>query len=174
MGTSTRRIPRRSPHGWPGAAPALAALVSLLMVTAMVATSARAAGGLVTKQSQYSVAETVDRLERAVKARDLVVIARVDHAGAAQKAGLTLRPTQLLIFGNPKAGTPLMQGAQSAGIDLPLKALAWEDETGQVWLAYNDPAWLAERHGVTGRAEVVKAMTAALEALTDAATTGTR
>ncbi len=170
----TRRMRRQSPHGGPGAVRALAGLVALLMVTATAATPVRAAGGLVTKRSQYSVVETVDRLERAAKERGLVVVARVDHAGAAQKAGLTLRPTQLLIFGNPKAGTPLMQSAQSIGIDLPLKALAWEDETGQVWLAYNDPAWLAERHGVKDRAEIVKAMTGVLEALTDAATKGTR
>jgi uncharacterized protein (DUF302 family) len=168
-----RMLRRQPPLGRPRAARALSALVSLLMIT-MVVTPAAAASGLITKRSPYSVLETVDRLARAAKERDLVVIARVDHAGAAQKVGLTLRPTQLLIFGNPKAGTPLMQSAQSAGIDLPLKALAWEDEMGQVWLAYNDPAWLAERHGVKDRAEIVKAMTAALEALTDAATKGTR
>ena len=165
---------RRSPRGWPSAARAAASLASFLMVTAMAAGLTEAAGGLVTKRSQYSVAETMNRLERAVGERDLVVIARVDHAGAAQKVGMVLRPTQLLIFGNPKAGTPLMQGAQSVGIDLPLKALAWEDETGQVWIAYNDPAWLAARHDVKDRAELVRAMTTALEALTDAAAKGTR
>ena len=165
---------QRSPRRWPGTVRASATLASLLMVTAMVAELAEAAGGLVTKRSQNSVTETMNRLERAVTERDLVVIARVDHAGAAQKAGMVLRPTQLLIFGNPKAGTPLMQSAQSVGIDLPLKALAWEDETGQVWIAYNDPAWLAARHDVKDRAELVKAMTTALEALTDAAAKGTR
>lgn len=165
---------RRSPRGWSGAVRASARLASLLMVTAMVAGHAAAAGGLVAKRSQDSVAETMNRLERAVAERGLVVIARVDHAGAAQKVGMALRPTQLLIFGNPKAGTPLMQSAQSAGIDLPLKALAWEDETGQVWIAYNDPAWLAARHDVKDRAELVKAITTALEALTDAAAKGTR
>ena len=143
------------------------------MVTAMVVTPAESAGGLVTKRSQYSATETMNRLERAVAERDLVVIARVDHAGAAQKVGMVLRPTQLLIFGNPKAGTPLMQGAQSVGIDLPLKALAWEDETGQVWIAYNDPAWMAARHDVKDRAELVKALTDTLEALTDAAVKAT-
>jgi uncharacterized protein (DUF302 family) len=151
-----------------------AALVVALLLAAPAAAFAGATDGLVVKRSPHPVAETMNRLERAAKARDLVVVARVDHAGAAGKAGPTLRPTQLLIFGNPRVGTPLMQSAQRAGIDLPLKALAWEDATGQVWLAYNDPAWLAGRHGVTDRAEVVKAMTAALEALAEAATAAAR
>ena len=150
-------------------------LVSLvLLVVLMLTTPAGATGGLVTKRSAYPVAETMDRLERAVKDRQLIVVARVDHAAAAQKAGLTLRPTQLLIFGNPKAGTPLMQSAQSIGIDLPLKVLVWEDDKGQAWLAYNDPAWLAPRHDVTDRAEIVRAMTGALDALTEAATKAAR
>ena len=152
----------------------LAGLVSVAVGLVMLTAPAEATGGLVTKPSLYPVAETMDRLERAVRDRGLVVVARVDHAGAAQTAGLTLRPTQVLIFGNPKAGTPLMQSAQSIGIDLPLKALAWEDDKGQVWLAYIDPAWLAARHGVTDRADVIRVMRAALEALTDAVTKGAR
>jgi uncharacterized protein (DUF302 family) len=151
----------------------LVGLLSLPMLTAQ-APAPGGPSGLVTKRSQYSVGETIDRLERAAKDRDFVVLARVDHAGAAQRAGLTLRPTQLLIFGNPRGGTPLMQSAQTAGIDLPLKALAWEDSAGQIWLAYNDPSWLALRHGVQDRAEVIKATTAVLEALTDTATKGAR
>ncbi|HSE04954.1 MAG TPA: DUF302 domain-containing protein [Methylomirabilota bacterium] len=150
----------------------LLSLVLLALLT--LPASARATGGLLAKRSSYPVAETMDRLERAVRDRQLSVVARVDHAAAAQKAGLTLRPTQLLIFGNPKAGTPLMQSAQSIGIDLPLKALVWEDEKGQVWLAYNDPAWLAARHDVTDRAEVVRAISGALDALSDAATKAAR
>jgi uncharacterized protein (DUF302 family) len=165
---------RRRSHVTNQGAIALVGVLSLLILTAPLTASGDAPAGLVTKRSQYSVAETIDRLERAAKDRDLVVVARVDHAGAAQKAGLTLRPTQLLIFGRPRAGTPLMQSSQTAGIDLPLKALAWEDATGQVWVAYNDPAWLALRHGVKDRAEIVKAMTTVLEALTDAATAGAR
>ena len=152
----------------------LVGVLSLLMIGAPGNAAGDAPSGLVAKRSQYSVAETMDRLERAAKERDLVVVARVDHAGAAQKAGLTLRPPQLLIFSHPRAGTPLMQSLQTAGIDLPLKALAWEDGAGQVWLACNDPAWLTVRHGVQNRPEVVKAMTAVLEALTDAAATGAR
>lgn len=146
-------------------------LLSLVLLASLTPIApADAAGGLVTKQSAYPVAETMERLERAVKDRQLIVVARVDHAAAAQKAGLALRPTQLLIFGNPKAGTPLMQSAQSIGIDLPLKVLVWEDGKGEVWLAYNDPAWLAARHDVTDRAEVVRGITGALDALSDAAT----
>ncbi len=142
-------------------------LVSIAMVTLAFTAPAFAVGGLVVKPSPYPVAETMDRLERAVKERQLTVIARVDHAAGAQKAGLTLRPTQLLIFGNPKAGTPLMESSRSIGIDLPLKALAWEDDKGKVWLAYNDPVWLAARHGVGDRIEIVRAMLTALEALTE-------
>ena len=152
----------------------LAGLVSMATGLVMLTPPAGATDGLVTKPSPYPVTETMDRLERAVTDRGLFVVARVDHAGAAQKAGLTLRPTQLLIFGNPKAGTPLMQSAQSAGIDLPLKALVWQDDKGQVWLAYNEPGWLAARHGVGDRADIIRAMRAALEALTDAVTKGPR
>jgi uncharacterized protein (DUF302 family) len=104
--------------------------------------------GLVTLASAYSVKETIDRLEAAAKAKDLTVFARIDHAAGAAAANLSLRPTELLIFGNAQGGTPLMQAAQTIGIDLPLKALAWEDATGKVWLSYNDPAWLADRHGI--------------------------
>lgn len=106
-----------------------------------------AADGLVPVKSPHSVKETLDRFESAAKARGLNVFLRVDHAAGAQKIGKSLRPTELLVFGNPQGGTPLMECAQSAGIDLPLKALAWQDETGQVWLGYNDPQFLADRHG---------------------------
>ncbi|HWE76551.1 MAG TPA: DUF302 domain-containing protein [Stellaceae bacterium] len=104
--------------------------------------------GLVTLASQYTVKETIDRLEAEAKGKGLTIFARIDHAGGATAVGLSLRPTELLVFGNAKGGTPLMQAAQTIGIDLPLKALAWEDATGKVWLSYNDPAWLADRHGI--------------------------
>jgi uncharacterized protein (DUF302 family) len=125
--------------------------LAIVIAALVLAESAGATAGLVTTRSPYSVTETMDRLERAVRDRDLIVIARVDHAAAAQKGGFTLRPTQLLIFGNPRAGTPLMQSAQSIGIDLPLKVLVWEDGQGQVWLGYNDPAWLAAGVATVGR-----------------------
>ena len=103
--------------------------------------------GLTALQSPHSPAETMNRLEAEVKKRNLAVVARIDHAGAAQRIGQTLRPTELLIFGNPQAGTPLMQCAQLTGIDLPMKALVWADAAGQTWLGYNDPHWLMHRHG---------------------------
>jgi len=108
--------------------------------------------GLTTVPSRHDVKVTVDRLEAAAKAKGLTIFARVDHAAGARTVGLTLRPTELLIFGNAKGGTPLMQLQQTIGIDLPLKALAWEDAAGKTWLSYNEPAWLASRHCLTEQA----------------------
>jgi uncharacterized protein (DUF302 family) len=118
-----------------------------LVLTFTLACSAWAADGLVAVKSPYSAKETMTRLEDLVKQRGLNVFARIDHAAGAAKIGKALRPTELLIFGNPQGGTPLMECAQSAGIDLPLKALVWEDDKAQVWLGYNDPVFLAQRHG---------------------------
>jgi uncharacterized protein (DUF302 family) len=126
--------------------------------------------GLITKTSAHSVEQTLDRLEKALKEKGIVVFARIDHAAGAKKVGAHLRPTELLIFGNPKLGTPLMQSNQTMGIDLPLKVLAWEDENGQVWLTYYAPAFLADRHGITDRADVLTQMSGALQKLTDVAT----
>jgi uncharacterized protein (DUF302 family) len=114
---------------------------------ALVAAWAQAADGLVQNKSPHSAADTMSRLEEQVKQRGLNVFARIDHAAGAARVGKTLRPTELLIFGNPQGGTPLMECEQTAGIDLPLKALVWQDAQGQVWLGYNDPAYLAKRHG---------------------------
>ena len=102
--------------------------------------------GLITVPSRFSVGETLDRLTAALTSAGLLVFARINHASNAAEVGLPLRPTELLIFGHPKGGTPLMQDKQTAGIDLPVKALAWEDEKGAVWLTYNEAAWLATRH----------------------------
>lgn len=119
----------------------------LAAVLALACTSAAfAADGLVMLKSPMPPKATLDKFEALAKERGLTVFARIDHAAGATKVGKTLRPTELLIFGNPQGGTPLMECAQSAGIDLPLKALAWEDAQGQSWLGYNDPAWLARRH----------------------------
>jgi len=104
--------------------------------------------GIIRLRSAYPVAETLDRLEAALKQRAVMVFARIDFSGDAARAGLSLRPEQLLIFGNPKGGTPLMAAQPSVGLDLPLKALAWEDVDGQVWVAYNDPLYIVQRHGV--------------------------
>jgi uncharacterized protein (DUF302 family) len=107
-----------------------------------------AGNGLVSVESRFGVADTIDRLVTTVTGAGLRVFARIDHAAGAHEVGAALRPTELLIFGHPKGGTPLMQDHQLAGIDLPIKALAWEDEEGKVWLSYNDAQWLAERHGL--------------------------
>ena len=109
---------------------------------------ASAADGLVAIKSPYGAKATMDKLEEAVKQRGLNVFARIDHAAGAAKVGKSLRPTEVLIFGNPQGGTPFMECAQSVGIDLPLKALVWEDASAQVWLGYNDPAFIAQRHAV--------------------------
>jgi len=106
------------------------------------------ASGLLSIRSRNAVKATVDRLEASLKAKGITVFARIDHAAGGAAVGMPLRPTELLLFGNPSAGTPLMQAEQTIGIDLPLKALVWEDESGSVWIAYNDPAWLAMRHGL--------------------------
>jgi uncharacterized protein (DUF302 family) len=121
--------------------------------------------------SAHDPSTTLTRLAAAIAAKGMTVIARIDHAGAAAKAGLTLRPTEVVIFGNPRAGTGLMQAAQTMGIDLPLKALVWQDEAGKTQLSYNDPRWLAERHGVGAGAEkTLAAMSDALAAVVKEAT----
>jgi uncharacterized protein (DUF302 family) len=146
-----------------------AALLIVTIVPFLVLTPpALADSGLVSKRSAHSVTETLDRLERAAREAGVAVAARIDHAANATRAGQTLRPTALLLFANPKLGTPLMQARQTIGIDLPLKALAWEDDKGQVWLTYNAPAYLASRHGLP--ADAVEPMKQGLERLTDAAT----
>jgi uncharacterized protein (DUF302 family) len=108
--------------------------------------------GLVTIESHHTVSVTIDRLAADLVAKGITIFARIDHAAGAAEVGLTLRPTELLIFGNPKAGTPLMQSRQTIGIDLPLKCLSWQDEAGRVWLSYNDVRWLAQRHGLDAEA----------------------
>ncbi|MBV8631948.1 MAG: DUF302 domain-containing protein [Silvibacterium sp.] len=108
------------------------------------------ANGIVSVASNHSVDITVDRLKGFLNARGVMLFGLVDHSGEAQKVGMAMRPTKLLIFGNPKAGTPLMQAAPSAAIDLPLKLLVSEDEQGKVWISYNSPEYLAERHGLSG------------------------
>jgi uncharacterized protein (DUF302 family) len=103
--------------------------------------------GLTTIASSLDPGETMDRLETEIRARGMQVFARIDHAAGAAEAGLALAPTELIIFGNARAGTPLMQADQTMGIDLPLKALVWQDAAGKTWLSYDQPVWLAQRHG---------------------------
>ena len=134
----------------------------------VVISSAQAADGLVTVKSPYSARETMNRIEEQVKQRGLTVFNRIDHAAGAAKIGKTLRPTEVLIFGNPQGGTPLMECEQTIGIDLPLKALVWEDTSSQVWVGYNDPAYLAQRHGA-GQCPAVENLHKALGSLADSA-----
>jgi uncharacterized protein (DUF302 family) len=141
------------------------------VVTFLVFTSwAHADSGLVSVKSAHSAKKTADRLESALKAKGMKVFIRVDHAGGAKSVNKTLRPTELIIFGNPKIGTVLMQCKQSVGIDLPQKALVWEDSTGQVWLSYNNPKYLAERHKIAKCAEVIGKIKKALSNFAKAAT----
>ena len=142
-------------------------LLAMFMVVNM---SANAGDSLVSVKSQYSVKETADRLENVLKSKGMNVFGRIDHAAGAKKVDKELRPTELVIFGNPKVGTPLMQCAQSVAIDLPQKALIWQDESGQVWLAYNDPEYLKARHSIEGCDPVIEKIKGALANFAKAAT----
>lgn len=139
----------------------IAAVALLLLMSSL----SLAADGLISVKSPHSVKETIDRVEAAAKARGLNVFLRVDHAAGAKKIGRDLRPTELLVFGNPQGGTPLMECAQSAGIDLPLKVLAWQDASGQVWLGYNDPQFIANRHDGKDCGPVTQSLAKALTSL---------
>ncbi len=131
-----------------------------------------ATDGLITISSGFAAKETMDRLEAQIKTKGMTVFARVDHAAGAAEVGLPLRPTEVLIFGNARAGTPLMQAAQTIGLDLPLKALVFEDAAGKVSISYNDPRWLALRHGLgAGVAHTVEAIAATLDDVAANATT---
>ena len=135
-----------------------------------LASVAVADSGLVNVKSTHSVKDTADRLEKVLATKGMTVFIRIDHAAGAKKVGLALPPTELVIFGNPKVGTPLMQCSRSVAIDLPQKALIWEDDRGQVWLTYNDPAYLATRHTITGCEAVLKKVGGALQNFATAAT----
>jgi uncharacterized protein (DUF302 family) len=126
--------------------------------------------GLTTIKSHRGARETMNRLEAAVRARGMTVFARIDHAAGASAVGMPLNPTEVLIFGNARGGTPLMQSVPTIGIDLPLKALVWQDASGETWLSYNEPAWLAQRHGLGGAEAGIGNLTAALNALAKEAT----
>ncbi len=126
--------------------------------------------GIIKTKSAHSVTETINRLEAVLNKKGMTIFKRVNHTAGANKAGLQLRPTELLIFGNPKVGTPLMQCSQTAALDLPQKALAYKDKKGQVWLIYNDPAYMAERHHLHGCEKAVQKVTNALARFASAAT----
>ena len=147
----------------------------LIAVLAVLALNTARAGsdvdveGLIVKPSEYSVTETIDRLEAALKKKGITIVTRWNHAERANHAGIPLRPTELLIFGNPKLGSNFFTSRQTSGIDLPMKALAWEDANGKVWLGYNDPQYIADRHHIKDRPQVIKKMTGALDKMTNIA-----
>ena len=122
--------------------------------------------GLATIRSVFGPEETMNRFEAGVRAKGMTVFCHIDHAAGAPSAGLSLRPTDLLIFGTAKSGTPLMEANQTVAIDLPLKALVWQDESGATWLSYNQPTWLAQRHGLGADVNTaIEAMTGSLDQL---------
>ena len=142
--------------------------IAISLALSFAAATSQAADGLVTVKSQHSAKETMDRFEGIAKQRGLNVFARIDHAAGASTIGKSMRPTEVLIFGNPQGGTPFMECAQTVGIDLPLKALVWEDAAGQVWLGYNDPEYLAKRHAVAACSAAL-GMAKALAGISEAA-----
>jgi len=143
---------------------------TLLLSLCIVSSMSYANDGLIIKSSAYSVAETLDRFEQIVTKKGIHVFARINHAQGAKKAGLSLLPSEVIIFGKPQLGTPLMQSSASVAIDLPLKATAWQDKDAKVWLAYNAPDYIAKRHGITDQNTVIKKMTGALNKFSDFAT----
>ena len=149
----SERLPRRSMR--PGTPRASVLGVGVLLTLANSACTRpetqtmKIGEGIISRPSKHSVAETLNRVEKILRERGIKIFARIDHSGEAGAAGLSLPPTELLIFGNPKGGTPLMLAAPTAAIDLPLKALTWQDSQGKVWLSYNDPTYLAKRFGLS-------------------------
>ena len=125
--------------------------------------------GLTSIASTLGPKETEDRLEAEIQARGLTIFARIDHAAAAAEAGLELRPTLLIVFGNARGGTPLMQSVQTVGIDLPLKVLVWQDAAGKTWISYDEPSWIVQRHGITEAEAIVTKMADQLSAISCAA-----
>ncbi len=148
--------------------------LSVICIIAALAFSvqpAKADGdGLIVKSSDFNVVKTLDRLGIALERAGITVFSRIKHNRGAEKVGMTLAPTETIIFGNPKLGTPLMQSNPAIGLDLPLKAVAWQAADGSTKIAYTDPAWLAKRYGITDKEPVFMKMTGALNKFTDMAT----
>lgn len=146
-------------------------LLLVALLTAFTSTAVLAGdNGIIRIKSANTAKATIDKLEAVLKKKGMTIFKRVDHTAGAKKVGLDIRPTDLLIFGNPKVGTPLMICSQTSALDLPQKALAYKDEAGQVWLAYNDPAYMAHRHGIKGCEKQVQKVTGALAKFTKMAT----
>ena len=144
----------------------LAAMMVLLLVSPLLA-----AEGVINIQSAYSVDETTDRLVNILNEKGMTIFTQVDHSEGAQKAGIELAETKLILFGNPKVGSPLMRCQQSVAIDLPQKALIWKDDQSRVWISYNDPAYLKKRHQISGCEDVISKIEKALAGITKAAAT---
>jgi len=146
--------------------------VQALVITILLGSQAYAddSSGIIRVKSNHDVSTTIDKLENVLTTKGMTIFKRINHTTGAEKAGLQLRPTELLIFGNPRIGTPLMLCSQTMALDLPQKALAYEDESGQVWLAYNSPEFMASRHGINNCEETVKKVSHALTKFTSAAT----
>jgi len=147
-------------------------VISLFLALLLLSPLALADLGMVTKKSPYSVSETLDRLESVVESKGITVVMRWNHGQKANNVDIALRPTELLVFGKPEMGSQIMTSNQTAAIDLPVKALAWEDAEGQVWLTYNDPEYIAKRHGIDDRDKVFGKMAGALDKFTNAALKG--
>lgn len=145
-------------------------LIVLALFCSLCVPAVYAGEGLVNVKSSHTVKETADRLESLLREKGMTLFARIDHAEGAKKVGEQLRPTEVVIFGNPKVGTPFMRCGQSVAIDLPQKALIWEDKSGRVWFTYNDPRYLATRHKITGCEEVIQKISKALDVFASGAT----
>ena len=144
-------------------------IISGFMLACLFTASVAASEGIISVKSAHSVSVTTDRLETILGTKGMTVFARIDHAAGAQKAGKTLLPTELLVFGNPKVGTPLMLCGRSIAIDLPQKALIWQDTAGDTWISYNDPQFLKQRHNTEGCDEVLQKVSMALQKFTNKA-----
>jgi len=143
---------------------------SVFLIIFFIVSTAVAGDGLISVKSSYDVKATADRLENILKQKGMTVFIRINHAAGARKAGQDLRPTELVVFGNPKIGTALMQCNRSVAIDLPQKALIWQDDKEQVWLTYNDPDYLAQRHGLDACGQFINKVAEALSNFARAAT----
>lgn len=147
----------------------IATLTAITLSNIGFATIVHASNGLITQKSTHNVTATADKLVSILNKKGMTVFARINHTEGAKKVGKTLRPTELVIFGNPKVGTPLMLCSQSVAIDLPQKALIWEDKAGDTWLSYNDPNYLNTRHDLKDCGPVLEKVTGALKKITQAA-----
>ncbi len=145
-------------------------IISIVILSFLLSTVLLAQDGLISVKSAHTVKKTADRLEKVLKVKGMTVFARINHALGAKKAGKTLPPTELVIFGNPKIGTPLMHCNRTVAIDLPQKALIWQDAKGQVWFTYNDPAYLMNRHKLQKCQKIITKVSGALNNFAKAAT----